>query len=188
MGICHTVLDSWWWTVNLSETCTVLFQNKFEKLVHLGFYYKNVPIYLYIQLSYFWLKSKLIKLGKLLWVKEHRLLQIAPEGTEAGAPLMHHLMYCCLSCCCWNHCKPWLWCLGKCFSTDGPWHHHQCTSPLSNPLEISIPSTENVWSRSQGILCCAPCGQRCWGHVPSAGRSCANPPYSYMFSAPSRNN
>jgi hypothetical protein len=35
-----TVLDSWWWTVNLSETCRVLYQNKFEKLVHLvGFYY-----------------------------------------------------------------------------------------------------------------------------------------------------
>jgi len=22
----HTVLDSWWWTENLSETCRVLFQ------------------------------------------------------------------------------------------------------------------------------------------------------------------
>jgi len=28
--------------MNLSETCRVLFQNKFEKLVHfVGFYYKN---------------------------------------------------------------------------------------------------------------------------------------------------
>jgi hypothetical protein len=27
----YTVLDSWWWTVNLSETCRVLYQNKFEK-------------------------------------------------------------------------------------------------------------------------------------------------------------
>jgi len=31
--VCHvlitvyTVLDSWWWTENLSETCRVLFQN-----------------------------------------------------------------------------------------------------------------------------------------------------------------
>ena len=53
IGVCHTgyadcllarsgwkilisLLDSWWWTVNLSETCRVLFpQNKFEKSVHL---------------------------------------------------------------------------------------------------------------------------------------------------------
>jgi hypothetical protein len=35
IGICHTVLDSWWWTENLSEICRVLFQNKMEKLVHL---------------------------------------------------------------------------------------------------------------------------------------------------------
>ena len=30
-----TVLNSWWWMERLSETCRVLFQNKFEKLVHL---------------------------------------------------------------------------------------------------------------------------------------------------------
>jgi hypothetical protein len=30
-----TVNNSWWWTQELSETCTVSFQNKFEKLVHL---------------------------------------------------------------------------------------------------------------------------------------------------------
>ena len=29
------MLDPWWWTENLSKTCRVLFQNKFEKLVHL---------------------------------------------------------------------------------------------------------------------------------------------------------
>ena len=28
-------LNSWWWTEELSETCRVLFQNKFEELVHL---------------------------------------------------------------------------------------------------------------------------------------------------------
>jgi len=27
----YTVLDSWWWTVNMSETCRVLYQNKFKK-------------------------------------------------------------------------------------------------------------------------------------------------------------
>jgi len=31
----YTAIDSWWWTKILSETCRVLFQNKFEKLVHL---------------------------------------------------------------------------------------------------------------------------------------------------------
>jgi hypothetical protein len=31
-----TVNNSWWWTEDLSETCRVSFQNKFEKLVHLG--------------------------------------------------------------------------------------------------------------------------------------------------------
>ena len=30
-----TVKNSWWWTEELSETCRVSFQNKFEKLVHL---------------------------------------------------------------------------------------------------------------------------------------------------------
>jgi hypothetical protein len=29
-----TVNNSWWWTEELSETCRVSFQNKFEKLVH----------------------------------------------------------------------------------------------------------------------------------------------------------
>ena len=30
-----TVINSWWWTEELSKTCTVSFQNRFEKLVHL---------------------------------------------------------------------------------------------------------------------------------------------------------
>jgi hypothetical protein len=30
-----TVKNSWWWAEELSETCRVSFQNKFEKLVHL---------------------------------------------------------------------------------------------------------------------------------------------------------
>jgi len=29
--LCVQCWDSWWWTVNLSETCRVLYQNKFEK-------------------------------------------------------------------------------------------------------------------------------------------------------------
>jgi len=34
IAVC-TVKNSWWWTEELSETCRVLFQKKFEKLVHL---------------------------------------------------------------------------------------------------------------------------------------------------------
>ena len=34
IAVC-TVKNSWWWTEELSETCRVLFQNKFEKLLHL---------------------------------------------------------------------------------------------------------------------------------------------------------
>jgi len=38
-----TVKNSWWWTEELSETCTVLFQKKIGKLLHLvGF---NIRIY-----------------------------------------------------------------------------------------------------------------------------------------------
>ena len=37
------VKTSWWWTEELSETCRVSFQNKFEKLVHLvGFIIRNL--------------------------------------------------------------------------------------------------------------------------------------------------
>ena len=35
IAVC-TVKNSGWWSEKLSETCRVLFQNKFEKLVHLG--------------------------------------------------------------------------------------------------------------------------------------------------------
>jgi hypothetical protein len=34
IAVC-AVKNSWWWTEELSETCRVSFQNKFEKLVHL---------------------------------------------------------------------------------------------------------------------------------------------------------
>jgi hypothetical protein len=38
-----TVNNSWWWTKEVSETCRISFQNKFEKLVHLvGFVTKNI--------------------------------------------------------------------------------------------------------------------------------------------------
>jgi hypothetical protein len=35
------VKNSWWWTEELSETCRVSFQNKFEKLVIWFFYHKE---------------------------------------------------------------------------------------------------------------------------------------------------
>ena len=38
----YTVLDSWWWKENLSETCRVLSKNKFGKLVQLvGFIWRR---------------------------------------------------------------------------------------------------------------------------------------------------
>ena len=38
IAVC-TVKNSWWWTKELSETCRVSFQNKFEKSVHVvGFF------------------------------------------------------------------------------------------------------------------------------------------------------
>ena len=44
ISVC-TVKTSWWWTEELSETCRVLFQNKFEKLMHLvGFIIRILPI------------------------------------------------------------------------------------------------------------------------------------------------
>jgi len=43
VAVC-TVLDSWWWTENLSETCRILFQKKiFEISASRWFYYKNMP-------------------------------------------------------------------------------------------------------------------------------------------------
>ena len=34
VAVC-TVKNTWWWTEELSETCRVSFQNKFQKLVHI---------------------------------------------------------------------------------------------------------------------------------------------------------
>ena len=42
IAVC-TVKNSWWWAEELSKTCRVLFQNKFEKLVHLvGFIIRSL--------------------------------------------------------------------------------------------------------------------------------------------------
>ena len=47
VAVC-TVKNCWWWTEELSETCRVLFQNKFEKSVHLfGFIIRIYPILVY---------------------------------------------------------------------------------------------------------------------------------------------
>jgi hypothetical protein len=41
IAVC-TVKNSWWWAEELSETCRISFQNKFEKFVHLvGFIIRN---------------------------------------------------------------------------------------------------------------------------------------------------
>ena len=60
IAVC-TVLNPWWWTEELSEVCRVLFQNKFENLVHLvGFiirinpmnWYRNIHIRLNIAITF----------------------------------------------------------------------------------------------------------------------------------------
>jgi hypothetical protein len=44
IAVC-TVGNSWWWTEELSETCRISFQNKFEKLVHLvGFIVRKFTV------------------------------------------------------------------------------------------------------------------------------------------------
>jgi len=40
-----TVKNSWWWTEELSEICRVLFQNKFQKLVHLVSFIIRIQYY-----------------------------------------------------------------------------------------------------------------------------------------------
>ena len=41
IAVC-TVKNSWWWTEELSKTCWVSFQNKFEKSVHLAGFIKKI--------------------------------------------------------------------------------------------------------------------------------------------------
>jgi hypothetical protein len=46
--LCIQCWDSWWWTVDLPETCRALYQNKFEKLcISLAFIIR-IYIYIYI--------------------------------------------------------------------------------------------------------------------------------------------
>jgi hypothetical protein len=50
----YTVKNSWWWTEELSETCNVSFQNKFENLVHLvgSIVRKFVTMHSYMNIEY----------------------------------------------------------------------------------------------------------------------------------------
>jgi uncharacterized protein involved in tolerance to divalent cations len=51
-----TVNNSWWWTEELSETCRISFQNKFEKLMHLFSFIirKFVTMHGYMNVKYYW--------------------------------------------------------------------------------------------------------------------------------------
>jgi len=64
IAVC-TVKNSWWWTEEMSETCRISLQNKFENLVHLVGYYKkfvtmqghmNVKICRHVKYSLFLLR------------------------------------------------------------------------------------------------------------------------------------
>jgi len=47
IAVC-TVKNSWWWTEEISETCRISFQNKFEKLsASSWFYYNDLSSYLH---------------------------------------------------------------------------------------------------------------------------------------------
>jgi hypothetical protein len=63
IAVC-TVKNSWWWREGLSETYRVSFQNKFEKLVHLGgFVYKKfitMPGHMSVKL--FWFFGSTVKI------------------------------------------------------------------------------------------------------------------------------
>ena len=51
IAVC-TVPDSWWWIEELSETCRILFQDKFEKLMHLaGFIIRIISILVWLHVS-----------------------------------------------------------------------------------------------------------------------------------------
>jgi len=50
------VKKSWWWTEELPETCRVLFQKKFEKIMHLvGFIIRITPTSLLIDYNMDWI-------------------------------------------------------------------------------------------------------------------------------------
>jgi hypothetical protein len=72
----YTVLDSWWRSENLSETCRVIYQNKFQKLVHLvGFI---IRIYHDARSSECQINVAVLPTG--LWVERRRLW--FPAGDE----------------------------------------------------------------------------------------------------------
>jgi len=58
----YTVLDPWWRTENLYETCRVLFQKNWEISASRWFYYKNISRctirWMSNMLKWFWLTSK----------------------------------------------------------------------------------------------------------------------------------
>ena len=47
-----TVKNSWWWTEELSETCRVLCQNKFEKLVHLVGFIIRIAYFIFVSKNF----------------------------------------------------------------------------------------------------------------------------------------
>jgi hypothetical protein len=75
-----TVKKFWWWTEELSKTCSVSFQNKFEKLVHLvGFIIRNLSqckvtwtsniyIYIYILFLFYTATTNHMQFYKVLYI------------------------------------------------------------------------------------------------------------------------
>ena len=113
IAVC-TVKNSWWWTEELPETCKILFQNKFEKLVYLvGFVirisYKHrdwLPLlhhhhHHHWHNSPFWAKAFFRSFCQLsLWQSDHcffgfhnniffrsRLSALRPTPSNPGGPI-----------------------------------------------------------------------------------------------------
>jgi hypothetical protein len=89
-------INSWWWTDELSETCTVSWQNKFVKLVHLvSFIIKKYPG---VRLKG-WICKTLVRMSSLDLLH----MNMGPCAMKQECFPFHHdiwykfLMYCCVS-------------------------------------------------------------------------------------------
>ena len=67
IAVC-TVQNSWWCSEELSETCRVLFQNKFEKLVLLVGIIIRINLYLYFA----WKKQAALPSKPVMWMYTNR--------------------------------------------------------------------------------------------------------------------
>ena len=76
----YTVLRySWWWTVDMSETCKVIYQINLRSMLLVGFYYKNIPRWLVLWMSK---KHLLIKTNLPFRIREAVRVHDASEAAQ----------------------------------------------------------------------------------------------------------